>query len=78
MAEEALGRAVRFEMLVGAPAQELARYASEHEVGILVVGTRGNHGLGRLAIGSVAERVVHEARCTVMVVHAREEAAAVP
>jgi nucleotide-binding universal stress UspA family protein len=35
---------------------------------LVVVGSRGLHGLG--AIGSVSERVAHQAHCSVLVVHA--------
>ena len=36
-------------------------------VDLLVVGSRGTHGIR--AIGSVSERVAHQAHCTVLVVH---------
>ena len=39
--------------------------AASTDVDLLVVGNRGLHGLR--ALGSVSERVVHEARCTVVV-----------
>jgi nucleotide-binding universal stress UspA family protein len=35
---------------------------------LVVVGTRGRTGLGRLALGSVAESVVREAACSVLVI----------
>jgi nucleotide-binding universal stress UspA family protein len=42
--------------------------ASEH-AGLVVVGSRGLHGIH--ALGSVSERVGHEARCSVLVVRRR-------
>lgn len=63
-----LGRDVQARLLVGNPARELARHAA-HGMDLLVVGTRGPTGLGRLLLGSVAERVVRDAPCPVMVVH---------
>ena len=46
----------------------LCDIASEREAGLVVVGTRGRTGLKRLLIGSVAERVVRHAPCSVLVV----------
>lgn len=71
-AEQALGRTVRLELLTGSPAREIARF-SRRGVDVLVVGTRGPTGLGRLLLGSVAERVVRDATCPVLVVHRAEE-----
>jgi universal stress protein A len=68
--ERSLGREVRAKFLSGSPARELARFAARLD--LLVVGTRGPTGLGRLLLGSVAERVVRDAPCPVMVVHERE------
>jgi nucleotide-binding universal stress UspA family protein len=39
---------------------------ASHEAGLLVVGSRGLHGL--TALGSVSERVAHQARCSVLIV----------
>jgi nucleotide-binding universal stress UspA family protein len=67
-AEHTLGRTVRVEILTGNPAREIARFGSRG-VDMLVVGTRGPTGLGRLLLGSVAERVVRDVTCPVLVVH---------
>jgi len=67
-AERALGRPVRTVLLAGNPAREIARY-SRQGTDLIVVGTRGPTGLGRLLLGSVAERVVRDAACPVLVVH---------
>lgn len=74
-AERDLGRPVHAQLLAGSPAAELARAAAAG-LDLLVVGTRGATGLGRLILGSVAERVARDAPCPVMVVHEREEEAA--
>jgi len=52
----------------GAVAPELLRLAAERKVGLLVIGTRGHHGLDRLLQGSVAEEVFRQATCPVLVV----------
>lgn len=60
----------RSEMLVaeGAPAAEILRVAEERRASLIVVATHGRTGLRRFALGSVAERVVREAHCPVLVV----------
>ena len=73
-AERAVGRAVRARFFTGSPIAELVRFAAGLD--LLVVGTRGPTGLGRLLLGSVAERVARDAPCPVMVVHERAEEAA--
>lgn len=51
----------------GSPGAELLRAARDAE--LLVVGSRGNGGLGRLGtLGSVSNRLAHEARCQVMII----------
>ena len=54
--------------LEGDPAGEGARYAADAGVDVIVIGTRGRTGVDRLVLGSVAERVMREAPCTVLVV----------
>lgn len=54
--------------LEGDPATELVRYASEAGIDLIVMGTHGRTGLERLLMGSVAEKVMREARCSVLVV----------
>jgi nucleotide-binding universal stress UspA family protein len=61
---EALRIAPGLEELPGKPVDALLK-ASE-ETDLLVLGSRGLHGLK--ALGSVSERVGHRARCTVLVV----------
>jgi nucleotide-binding universal stress UspA family protein len=52
----------------GAPAAEILRLAAERSASLIVIGTHGRTGLIRLALGSVAERVVREAPCPVLVI----------
>jgi nucleotide-binding universal stress UspA family protein len=56
----------------GLPADEIVRFARERKMDVVVVGTQGRKGLSRLLLGSVAERVVREAPCAVLVVRERE------
>jgi universal stress protein A len=60
----------RVETLVthGAPAAEILRIAGEQKASLIVIATHGRTGLLRLALGSVAERVIRDAPCPVLVV----------
>jgi nucleotide-binding universal stress UspA family protein len=55
-------------LLTGKPANEIIRFAKEHEADLLIVGTQGKSGLGKMILGSVAESVVRNAPCSVLVV----------
>jgi nucleotide-binding universal stress UspA family protein len=52
----------------GNPADQLLARAQELQPRLMVVGTRGQGALRRALIGSVAERIIHHARCPVLVV----------
>lgn len=52
----------------GGVAQAIAGVAAEHEVDVIVTGTRGHTALGGLLIGSVTQRLLHVASCPVLVV----------
>jgi nucleotide-binding universal stress UspA family protein len=55
----------------GVPHEEIVRYADEHRVDLIVMGTHGRRGLAHALLGSVAERVVRNARCPVLTVRQR-------
>lgn len=50
----------------GRPAQEILDYAVEVQANVIVMTTHGRSGVGRLAMGSVAEEVVRETSCPVL------------
>ena len=54
--------------LRGDPASQIVRYARESGADLIVMGTHGRTGLERLLMGSVAEKVMREAACSVLVV----------
>jgi len=54
--------------LQGDPATEIVRYARDAGIDLIVMGTHGRTGLERLLMGSVTERVMREASCSVLVV----------
>jgi nucleotide-binding universal stress UspA family protein len=55
----------------GDPASEILRYAREHAIDRIVLGTHGRSGVRRAILGSVAERVQREAACPVLTVPSR-------
>jgi len=54
----------------GDPVAEILGVAQETGADLIVMGTHGRTGLGRLLMGSVAEEVVRQAACPVLTVRA--------
>lgn len=52
--------------------REIARYADEKSVDLIVVGTHGEHGLLQ-RLGSTANSIMHDASTDVLVVRAKEK-----
>ena len=52
----------------GIPEDAIVEAANREEVDLIVMGTHGRHGAARLFLGSVAERVVATASCSVLTV----------
>lgn len=59
---------VSTETPVGNPALELIRIAQEKEAKLIVVGSQGESGVDSFQLGSVAERVMRHAPCSILVV----------
>jgi nucleotide-binding universal stress UspA family protein len=55
-------------VLEGDPATEIVNYARDAGIDLIAMGTHGRTGLERLLMGSVAEKVMREAACSVLVV----------
>jgi nucleotide-binding universal stress UspA family protein len=62
------GLSVFREIREGAPFYEIIRFAKEHEIDLIVMGTHGHTGLAHVLLGSVTERVVRKAPCPVLTV----------
>jgi nucleotide-binding universal stress UspA family protein len=54
--------------LEGDPAREIIRYAQDAGIDLIVLGTHGRTGKERLLMGSVAEKVMRDGPCSVLVV----------
>lgn len=55
---------------VGDPAVEIIKEAAERRADLIVLGSHGRTGLGRLLLGSVARKVLVHADCSVLIVRA--------
>lgn len=58
-------------LLEGVPHDRILRAARSTRADLIVLGTHGRTGLGRVILGSVAARVVALARCPVLTVRAK-------
>ena len=52
----------------GTPFLEVIRYAKEHDIDLIVIGTHGRSGLVHVLMGSVAEKIVRKSPCPVLTV----------
>ena len=66
------GWRVRGDVLSGAPYRALVRTAKEWKADLVVVGASGCGGLERVMLGSVSQRVLARARCSVRIARTRE------
>jgi nucleotide-binding universal stress UspA family protein len=57
---------VEYLLADGIPAEEIIRAANDRGCDLVVMGTHGRTGLGRLLLGSVAEEVMRKAPCPVL------------
>ncbi len=62
----------------GSPAWELVFKADQWKSDLIVVGSHGRTALGRFVLGSVSQRVLTEARCSVRIARGRVEEAVSP
>ncbi len=56
-------------ILLGHPAETIARLSEEGECDLIVMGRRGLSGIRGFLLGSVSDSVVHHAKCPVLIVH---------
>jgi nucleotide-binding universal stress UspA family protein len=61
-----------FEVCAGTPYVEILDYAKDHDADLIVMGMHGRGFVGRVVMGSVAEKVVRYASCPVLTVHSSE------
>lgn len=57
---------------LGPPAAAIHQVAIDYDADLIVVGTHGRRGIRKLMLGSVAAELVEKARCSLMVVRAKD------
>ena len=61
------------EVLFGEPYEKILETAKKEKVDLIVMGNRGFSKIKRFFVGSVAQRVISEAPCPVLVIHSEAE-----
>ena len=69
---------MRAEALAGSPASAILNKADEWKPDLIVVGSHGRSALGRFIMGSVSQKIVTEAHCSVRVARGRGTDAGAP
>jgi len=67
----ASGRAYRATVVEGNAAQQIVKHAKDVNADVIVIATHGRTGIDHALLGSVAEKVVRQSACPVMVVPTR-------
>lgn len=57
---------------IGNPGLEITEYARESKSDLIVIPSHGHHGLRRILLGSVAERVLRHAECPTLVLRRQD------
>lgn len=60
--------AVESTMVWGPPAEQICRFAADHDVDLIVIGSHGRTGIKRALLGSVSHAVANQAPCPVTIV----------
>jgi nucleotide-binding universal stress UspA family protein len=60
------------QVMVGPPVPKLVEYAKDQQIDLILLATHGRTGIEHLMIGSVAEKLVRAAPCSVLVFRRRK------
>lgn len=68
--KKAASKKVKLDTLTseGSPAKEIVKTAEKEKADLIILGTAGRGGIDKFLIGSVSEKVLRMAHCTVMIV----------
>ena len=61
-------------VIVGYPGEAIINLADDEDADLIIMGTHGRKGIDRILFGSVAEKVVKNAKCPVMTIRPEPEA----
>ena len=62
-------RSLEAKVVPGHPGEEILKYAAEKKIDLIIMGTHGRKGIGRIIFGSVANYVVKNAMIPVLTLH---------
>ena len=65
---EEAGVPFALEVGLGEPADKIVKYAKDHEMELIIIGSRGLGGINSVLLGSVSQRVTQQSSCPVMIV----------
>ena len=65
---------MRGDVVEGNAADAIVDYAGKNDIDLIIMATHGRSGIGRWALGSVADRVVRHANAPVLLVRASKKA----
>ncbi|MBI1310628.1 universal stress protein [bacterium] len=57
---------------IGDPGLAVAEYAAENNADLIVIPSHGHHGLRRILLGSVAERIIRHAECPTLILRRKD------
>ncbi len=60
-------------VIIGYAAEEILNLADEEQVDLIIMGTHGRKGIDRILFGSVAEKVVKNAKCPVLTIRPEDD-----
>ncbi len=60
-------------LMRGEPAEQIIEYAREHQVDLIICGSRGLGTVTSMLIGSVSRRLAHHAPCSVLIVRCQAQ-----
>lgn len=67
---KAKGADAYYDIIAGNPVDAILKFARGRKINLIVMGSQGLHGIGRLkALGSVSRKISELASCPVMIVH---------
>jgi len=67
---KAKGADAYYDIIAGNPIDAILKFARGRKINLIVMGSQGLHGIGRLkALGSVSRKISELASCPVMIVH---------
>lgn len=56
----------------GNPGDEIVKLAKTQKCDLIIMSTHGRSGLGRVLLGSVADQVIHQASCPVLIIRPKK------